>query len=99
MMPVLAASVSPAGSPVAENMSGACPEAGIANKNGVAAFDENVNGAWSSGAAGGGVIEMLIVVCARAVPHSTSAIAMAPTVEVRIPHLKGFLEAVLVIAL
>ena len=68
MMPVLAAIVSPAGRPVAENVSGLCPLAGIENRNGDDGRAPKVNGACSVGAAGGAVIEMVIVVCACAAP-------------------------------
>ena len=62
MVPVSAAMVRPIGSPVAENESGACPVAGIVNRNGVAGRAAQRNGACNSGVAGAGVIEM---VCAR----------------------------------
>ncbi len=68
MIPVAAVIASPAGSPVAENVSGVCPVAGIENTSGVAARAANVNGPCSRGAAGAAVIEMVMVDCARAAP-------------------------------
>src|SRR5262245_37770738 len=76
-IPVEAATVTPVGSPVAEKVSGACPVAGIANRNGVAGRAPTVNGPPSRGAAGGGVIEMLIVVWARAATDAPIAAARA----------------------
>ena len=77
MIPVLAASVSPAGSPGRGKRQRACPLAGIANSSGASPARPNVNGACSRGVAGGAVIEMVIVVCAYAVPQSNRATASA----------------------
>lgn len=74
MMPVLAASVSPVGNPEAENVNGACPVAGIANKSGVAGVEPNTNGPWSLGVPGGLVIEIMMVVWACAIPATARAI-------------------------
>jgi hypothetical protein len=85
MMPPVAIA-SPAGKPVAENASGACPLAGIVNRNGVDAFAPMVNGPWSRGVAGAGVMEMLTVVCARAaLPPPNIAIPsdVAPRIAIR----------------
>jgi hypothetical protein len=73
MIPVLEASVRPVGNPVAENVNGACPVAGIANKRGVAGVDPKVNGPWSRGVAGGVVIEIMMVVWACALPATARA--------------------------
>src|SRR5688572_12726050 len=78
MIPVLPLNVSPAGSPVAVNVSGVWPVAGIANTSGVVARAANVNGPCRRGDAVGAVIEMVMVDCARAVPPI--APATTPTV-------------------
>ena len=82
MIPVLAASVSPVGNPLAENVNGACPVAGIANKRGVAGVEPKANGPWSRGVAGGAVIEIMMVVWACALSATASAIAQK-SVETR----------------
>lgn len=78
MMPVDAAMVSPLGRPVAVNVSGACPVAGMAKRKGVAGEAAAENGPCSRGVAGAAVIEIMMVVCARA----TFAVARVPSTAV-----------------
>src|SRR2546423_2140874 len=64
MMPVAASMVSPAGRPVAVNVSGACPVVGTVNRNGLAALVPVSAGPRIRGAAGGAVIEIVMSVVA-----------------------------------
>src|SRR5947208_12447142 len=73
MIPVDAAIVTPPGSPVALKVSGACPVAGIENSSGVVGRAPNVSGPCRRGVAGGAVMEIAIVVWARAAPDRPSA--------------------------
>src|SRR5438045_3238097 len=56
------------GRPVAEKVSGAVPVAGIGNSKGMDGLTPTMNGACRRGVAGGAVIEMAMVVWARAAP-------------------------------
>src|SRR5580765_1455825 len=77
MMPVLPAIVSPVGRPVAENVSGVCPVAGMANRNGAPGLAPTTKGGWMRGVAGGAAIDMVIVVVAA---------ETSPPIDDRIPN-------------